>query len=75
MKIEFSRHARRRAKLYRIPESTVEAIVSEKCRPEGQHELVVDVPEMRYPSKVVVVVEGDVCTVITNYPLKKAATK
>jgi hypothetical protein len=75
MKVRFSRHARRRAKLYRIPESSVEAVVTRESLAQGQHEFVVDVPERRYPLKIIVVVEDDVATVITNYPLKKAAAK
>jgi len=75
MKVRFSGHAHRRAKLYWIPEGSVEAVVTRESPAQGQHEFVADVPEMRYPLKIIVVVEDDVATVITNYPLKKAAPK
>ena len=71
MIVKFSRHARRRAKLYKIPESTVEKILADSDLTDGDHELIRDVPTFNYPIKIVVSVEGNVMTVITNYPLKK----
>ena len=71
MKVEFSRHAKRRAKLYNIPESTIEEILKESDFRDGEHEVIKDVQGFKYPIKTVVSVEGNILTVITNYPLKK----
>ncbi len=71
MEINFSRHAKRRARLYKIPETMVERILLESNLVIGTHELVTDIPEFKYPLKIVVSVEADRMTVITNYPLKK----
>ena len=74
VEIKFSRHARRRADLYRIPQSTIVAILEKRLLNPGLHELVEKVEAFRYPLKVVVAVEGNAMTVITNYPLKKGRT-
>ena len=72
MKVKFSRHAKRRAKLYEIPESTIEKILidSEEFN-DGKHELIIDIAAFNYPIKIVIAVENDIITVITSYPLKK----
>ncbi len=74
MEIKFSRHARRRADLYKIPQSTVLALLEGRLLHPGIHEIVEKVEGFRHPLKVVVAVEGDRMTVITNYPLKKGRT-
>ena len=71
MKIRLSRHAKRRAKLYKIPESTIEKILADVDLNDGEHEVIRNVSGFRYPLKIVVAVEGDDMTVTTNYPLKK----
>ena len=73
MIINFSRHAKRRAKLYNIPEFTIEEILMDLDLQDGEHELIRDIPGFKYPIKIVVYVEVeiDIMTVITNYPLKK----
>ena len=71
MEIKFSRHAKRRGKLYKIPESTVLKVLEEKELTHGNHEIIDDVEGFKYPLKIVVTVEDDIITVITNYPLKK----
>ena len=71
MIIQFSRHAKRRAKLYGIPEATVESILRRHELSEGEHEIISDVPGFKYPIKIVVKVENGIMTVITNYPLKR----
>jgi len=38
---------------------------------EGEHEIMRDIAGFKYPIKIVVSVENDIMTVITNYPLKK----
>ena len=75
MKIKFSRHAKRRAKLYNIPTEIIEKILEEKELIQGNQEIVEDVQAFKYPLKIVVSVEGDIITVITNYPLKRRRTK
>ena len=71
MLVKFSRHAKRRAKLYKIPESTVEKILADSDLNNGEHEIVRDVSGFKYPIKIVVSVESNMMNVITNYPLKK----
>ena len=71
VKVKFSRHAKRRAKLYEIPESTVEKMLANLDLSDGEHELIRDIAGFRYPIKIVVSIENDIMTVITNYPLKK----
>lgn len=72
--IRFSRHAKRRARLYKIPESAVANILTGMYIRQGEHEIVSKLTGFRYPVKIVVSVEGDTVTVITNYPLKKGRT-
>ena len=40
-----------------------------------EHEIIKDVAGFKYPLKIVVSVEGDIATVIKNYPLKKGRKK
>ena len=75
MKIKFSRHAKRRGKLYNISEETVEKILEEKELIQGNQEIIEDVQRFKYPLKIVVSVEGDLVTVITSYPLKRGRKK
>jgi hypothetical protein len=77
MKINFSRHSKRRMYLYKIDEkdvrNTIEAIIIDKRLIVGKHEEVnYDLKsKYRYPLKVVFVIENDTIEVITTYPLKK----
>jgi len=41
----------------------------------GEHVLVSDISGFKYPIKIVVAVENEVATVITNSPLKKGRIK
>ncbi len=75
MDIKFSRHAKRRAKLYGIPEATVTEILESMSLRHGEHKIIGDVSGFQYPLKIVVSVEGDSVTVITNYLLKKRRKK
>jgi hypothetical protein len=72
--IKFSRHAKRRAKLYKIPEIEIKKIIESANLSQGEHELVQQVPGFRYPIKIIVVAEPDRSTVVTTYPLKKGKT-
>lgn len=73
--IKFSRHAKRRARLYNIPDSTVTGILTSMNLGQGKHEIIKDVPGFKYPLKIIVSVELDTLTVITSYPLKKGREK
>lgn len=75
MKVKFSRHAKRRAKLYKIPESTVQKILEGLNLSDGEHEIIRNVSGFKYPIKIIVAVGNDIVTVITNYPLKKGKGK
>jgi len=74
VEIKFSRHARRRAALYKIPQATVLTILEGRDLHPGIHEIIESIEGSRFPLKIVVAVEGDRMTVITNYPLKKGRT-
>lgn len=74
MKIKFSRHAKRRTKLYNIPESTIIAIVENANLIEGEQVIIRNVG-LKFPLKIVIYVEQLIATVITAYPLKKGRKK
>lgn len=74
MKIKFSRHAKRRTKLYNIPESTIIAIVENINLIEGEQVIIRNVG-LKFPLKIVIYVEQLIATVITAYPLKKGRKK
>ena len=72
MKIKFSRHAKRRAKLYNISESIILRVLENKgLSHQGMAEIVENVEGFKYPLKIVLAVKDDVITIVTNYPLKK----
>jgi len=71
MRIKFSRHAKRRRELYKIPEEIVRKVIKGKELIQGRQEIIEYVPKLKYPLKIVVSVKGDEVTVITNYPLKR----
>ncbi len=75
MEIKFSRHAKRRRRLYNIPEEVIIEILERQELVEGEHEIVEDIEGFKYPIKIVVSVKGNRITVITNYPLKKRRKK
>ena len=71
MQIIFSRHAKRRAKLYDIPTSVVTDAIKETRLSDGRQEIVRKVVDLKYPLKIVLEVTGNIVTIITTYPLKK----
>jgi hypothetical protein len=75
MVVKFSRHAKRRAKLYEIPESAIEKILADSGLSDGEHELIREVSGFKYPIKIVVSVKSNIMTVISNYPLKKGRSQ
>jgi hypothetical protein len=75
VEIKFSQHAKRRAKLYGISQSTIIDILTRMNLPQGRHEITKDVVGFKYPLKIVVSVEKNATIVITSYPLKKRSKK
>jgi hypothetical protein len=75
VEIKFSRHAKRRAKLYNISESIIIDILKSMDLSQGEHEIIRNIRGFKYPLKIVIDVESDIITVITNYPLKKRRKK
>lgn len=71
MIIKFSRHAKRRGKLYKIPEEAIKEILHDLSLEDGEHEIIRDISGFKFPIKVVAVVKKGIVSVITNYPLKK----
>jgi hypothetical protein len=69
--IKFSRHAKRRAQLYKLSMPAIEKIVKGAMLSEGEHEIIHDIAGVKFPVKICVAVEGNVAAIITNYPLKK----
>ena len=71
MKIKFSRHAKRKSKLYKISLSVIKNILkNKKCLLENM-KLQKKQKDKKFPIKIVINVENDITIVITNYPLKK----
>ena len=75
MKIEFSRHSKRRAKLYKIPESIILNLLENISFTQGKHEVIRNVENFDFPIKMVITVKKNTITVITIYPLKKGVKK
>jgi hypothetical protein len=75
MDIKFSRHAKRRAKLYGISETTITDVLRNMNVHQGEHVIIKGVHGCKYPLKIVVSVKEDLITVVTNYPLKKGRKK
>lgn len=71
MEIKLSRHAKRRAKLYKISESVIFDILENMELSQGKHEIIKKVEGFKFPLIIVVDIKNDIITVITNYPLRK----
>jgi len=71
VEIRFSRHAKRRMKLYNIPESSVSDILRNAELSSGRHEIVKKISGTELPLKILAAVENERLTVISAYPLKK----
>lgn len=71
MQIRFSRHARRRAKLYALPEDELRKRLELSPLPGGRHEITISIPSITLPVRLIVDINSDIITVISNYPLKK----
>lgn len=57
--------------MYGIRESLISGLLQGKSLPSGKHDIVEKVERFTYPIKIVVVVQEDMITVVTSYPLKK----
>ena len=75
MTIRFSRHARRRMQLYKISDTIVTDLIRASESEPGHNTIVRERSGFKYPIKVVFVMEGDILTVVTVYPLKKGNQK
>jgi len=71
VKIKFSRHAKRRIKLYKISESAITKLISKAVLRQGKQEIIENIHGVELPIKVVFNVTGNDLIVITAYPLKK----
>ena len=71
MFIKFSRHAKRRIKLHKIPDALISTLLRKTTYSFGQQEIVEYVPGFHFPIKVIFDVQGKIITVITAYPFKK----
>jgi hypothetical protein len=71
MKISFSRHARRRMRLYGISEDAVISIMNSTSPGIGDGEMLGHVNGFNLPIKVVFSFEDDYYIIITAYPLKR----
>ena len=79
--IQFSRHVKRRMKLYGISEEAISSIIELHHRElgfaDGNYEVIAkeSITKYGYPVKVVFSQEKGKITVITAYPLKRGLTK
>ena len=65
-------------KLYRISEEHIRMLLKEGHQENysrGRFAFTKDMPGFKYPLKVIVQKEGDTCTIITAYPLKRREMK
>ncbi|MDO8724028.1 MAG: hypothetical protein Q7J31_17635 [Syntrophales bacterium] len=65
-------------KLYRISEEHIKTLLMEGHQEnysQGRFTYTEDMPGFKYPLKVIVQKEGDTCTIITVYPLKRREMK
>ena len=72
MEIRFSRHAKRREKLYKIPEQSITDLLKGLILPEGKHQLIRNLADFILPIKIVITIKSNVVTIVACYPLKKA---
>jgi hypothetical protein len=70
VEIKFSRHAKRRAQLYKISETVVIELIKNETLVNGKNIIIKKIDAFKYPLKIVIEVEKEII-VITNYPLKK----
>ena len=75
MKIKFSRHAKSRARLYKISESVISEILKKMEFSHGRNEIIKKAAGFKFPLKIIVDMKNDILTVVTTYPLRKGKEK
>lgn len=76
--IKYTRHAKRRMKLYKITENEIQTIINsgnKKTSFENKIEFMNKLPQKELPVKVVCKMKENDYIVITCYPLKKGIIK
>ena len=77
--IKYSRHSKRRMKLYNISKADVELVVKKgesKTLADGKIAFMFNISDkFKYPIKVVAAGDSDSLEVVTAYPLKKGIGK
>ncbi len=71
MDIKISRHAKRRIKLYNIPEEKINQIITEAQPGRGKQVVIKEIAGCSYPVKIIFEVFDKKIIVITCYPLKR----
>lgn len=75
VKVKFTRHAKRRIKLYGLSEDIVCQILLERDLASGHHEIIRKTDHHLYPLKIIFSKEAGTLIVISAYPLKKGSPK
>ena len=75
MDIIFSRHAKRRIKLYCLSEDRIRILLAKEALGQGNNEIIIKYTSASKKVKIVMMVEEDKVTVITAYPLKRGRKK
>jgi hypothetical protein len=71
LEIKISRHAKRRIKLYNIPEEKVIQIITEAQTSRGKQAIIKKIDGFSCPIKILFEVSDKKLIVITCYPLKR----
>ncbi len=71
MDIKISRHAKRRIKLYNIPEEKIFQIITAAQPHRGKQTIVKKIIGYSYPVKIIFELSDNQLIVITCYPLKR----
>jgi hypothetical protein len=75
LNIKFSRHAKRRIKLYEIDYETINNIITKgiiKDLGSKRFSAILEVKKFKYPIKIVYIKEENEITIITCYPIKRS---
>ena len=73
LNIKFSRHAKRRMKLYKLKHEDIKQVIhnGEQILKSKKIVYLLNLPKFKYPIKVVAENEEDYLYIITAYPLKR----
>jgi hypothetical protein len=75
VKVKFTRHSKRRIRLYGISEDVISEVLLERDFTSGRHEIIRKTAIHPYPLKIIFPKEGDILTVMSAYPLKRGLKK